>query len=166
MEDLILFYCFESLKSKMLFQYSILKVLIMLSTQVVLRVACLLAPRSVLPCQSRMNWHSSDCWENSGRVYCTVILMIFSLSVFTWITLLNLLLLVIVIADICHHTKYYKQVVKVRFQVLTVAGMKIWAFWDIAPCSLRVNQHFRGVYCLHHGLHDGASMHLWNVSLL
>jgi hypothetical protein len=37
----------------------------------------------------------------------------------------------------------------VRFQVLTVASMKIRAFWDIAPFSLvGVDRHFRGVYCL------------------
>jgi hypothetical protein len=39
----------------------------------------------------------------------------------------------------------------VRFQVLMAAGMKVTAFWDIAPCSLiEVERRFRGVYCLHH----------------
>jgi hypothetical protein len=28
--------------------------------------------------------------------------------------------------------------------------MKLRAFWDIAPSSLGVDGHFRGVYCLHH----------------
>jgi hypothetical protein len=38
-----------------------------------------------------------------------------------------------------------------RFQVLTAASMKMTAFWDIAPCSLvKVDQCFRGSYCLHH----------------
>jgi hypothetical protein len=35
----------------------------------------------------------------------------------------------------------------VRFQVLMAASMK---FWDIAPCSLEVDQRLRGVYCIHH----------------
>jgi hypothetical protein len=26
--------------------------------------------------------------------------------------------------------------------------MKVTASWDVAPCSLKVNIHFRGVYCL------------------
>jgi hypothetical protein len=38
----------------------------------------------------------------------------------------------------------------VRFQVLTAASMKIRAFWDVAPCSLRVDRRFRGAYCLCH----------------
>jgi hypothetical protein len=29
-------------------------------------------------------------------------------------------------------------------------GMKIRAFWDIAPCSLGVDWYFRGTYCLQH----------------
>jgi hypothetical protein len=28
--------------------------------------------------------------------------------------------------------------------------MKFSVFWDIVPCSLRVDRRFRGVYCLHH----------------
>jgi hypothetical protein len=41
------------------------------------------------------------------------------------------------------------ELIYVRFQVLTVASMKIGAFWDIAPCSfIGVDWHFRGVYCL------------------
>jgi hypothetical protein len=45
--------------------------------------------------------------------------------------------------------------------------MKIGAFWDIALCSLGVDQHFRGAYCLHHKGDDaGGSMHLCNVGLL
>jgi hypothetical protein len=38
-----------------------------------------------------------------------------------------------------------------RFRVLTVAGMKMTAVWDVAPCSLaEVVRRFRGAYCLHH----------------
>jgi hypothetical protein len=41
----------------------------------------------------------------------------------------------------------------VRFQVLTAAGMKITAFWDIAHCNLVVvDRRFRGAYCLHYQL--------------
>jgi hypothetical protein len=29
-------------------------------------------------------------------------------------------------------------------------SIKITAFWDVALCSLRVDQRFRGAYCLHH----------------
>jgi hypothetical protein len=35
-----------------------------------------------------------------------------SLSLLTGITLLNLLMLVLAIADMCHHTQYYEQVVE------------------------------------------------------
>jgi hypothetical protein len=39
----------------------------------------------------------------------------------------------------------------VRFQVLTVASMKMIAFWDTTPCSLvGVDCRLRGAYCLHH----------------
>jgi hypothetical protein len=55
----------------------------------------------------------------------------------------------------------------VRFQVLTVASMKMRATFDIAPCSFGVDWRFRGVYCLHHqGGDDGGSMYLWNIRLL
>jgi hypothetical protein len=59
----------------------------------------------------------------------------------------------------------------VRFQILTVAKMKIRAFWDVAPCSLvGVYRYFRGTYCLHHQsihiIYDGGSTHLWNVGIL
>jgi hypothetical protein len=37
-----------------------------------------------------------------------------------------------------------------RFQVFTMASMKMTAFWDIAPCSLvEVDWCFRGGYYLH-----------------
>jgi hypothetical protein len=36
----------------------------------------------------------------------------------------------------------------VRFQVLTAQGMKIRAFWYIAPCGLRVFGRFRVQICL------------------
>jgi hypothetical protein len=49
----------------------------------------------------------------------------------------------------------------VRFQVLTVASMKIRAFWDIAPCGLLgVDLRFRDAYCLHHQGDDGGNTHL------
>jgi hypothetical protein len=38
----------------------------------------------------------------------------------------------------------------VRFRVLTVASMKMIAFWDVVPSSLEVGRRFRGVCCLHH----------------
>jgi hypothetical protein len=37
----------------------------------------------------------------------------------------------------------------VRYQVLTVASMKMTVFWDVAPCgSMEIDQRFRGAYCL------------------
>jgi hypothetical protein len=42
--------------------------------------------------------------------------------------------------------KYY-----MRFQVLTAASMTMTVFWNMASYSLtEADQHFRGVYCLHH----------------
>jgi hypothetical protein len=39
----------------------------------------------------------------------------------------------------------------VRFQVFTVAYMKMTAFWDIAPRSfVEIYWRFKGAYCLHH----------------
>jgi hypothetical protein len=36
-----------------------------------------------------------------------------------------------------------------RFQVLTVSGMKMIVFWDVAACSLaEVYRRFRGACCL------------------
>jgi hypothetical protein len=41
-------------------------------------------------------------------------------------------------------------VVTVKFQVLTVASMKMSVFWDVAPCYLaEIDQNFRGAYCDH-----------------
>jgi hypothetical protein len=38
-----------------------------------------------------------------------------------------------------------------RFQVLTVVGMSMTVFWDVAPCSLvYVYKRFGGAYCPHH----------------
>jgi hypothetical protein len=47
----------------------------------------------------------------------------------------------------------------VRFQNPTAASMKMTAFWNTAPFSLvGVDQHFRGVQCLHHlRLHSAIS---------
>jgi hypothetical protein len=44
----------------------------------------------------------------------------------------------------------------VRFQVLTVANMKMTVFWDIAPCSVLEVYH----------PDNGGSKHLWNISKL
>jgi hypothetical protein len=50
----------------------------------------------------------------------------------------------------------------VRLQVLTVVGMKMTVFRDVAPCSLaEIDWLFRGAYCLHSD--DGGSTHLWNT---
>jgi hypothetical protein len=58
-------------------------------------------------------------------------------------------------------------VMKVRFQVLTAAGMKVIAFWDVAPCSLvEVYQRFRGACWLYRQGYDWGSKHLWNVGKL
>jgi hypothetical protein len=38
----------------------------------------------------------------------------------------------------------------VTFQVIVMASMKMTAFWDIALCSLELDQHFRAAYFLHH----------------
>jgi hypothetical protein len=56
--------------------------------------------------------------------------------------------------------------VSVRFQVLTIASMKIIAFWDMAPCNLVVvDWQFRGAYCRHHQHNhhpdDRGSTHLY-----
>jgi hypothetical protein len=40
---------------------------------------------------------------------------------------------------------------KVRFQVLTVAGIKMTVFCDVPSCSLvEVDRRVRGSFCLHH----------------
>jgi hypothetical protein len=49
----------------------------------------------------------------------------------------------------CGHLYDTNKAGNVRFQVLTVAIIKIRAFWEIAPCSLGVDRRFRGAYCLH-----------------
>jgi hypothetical protein len=41
--------------------------------------------------------------------------------------------------------------VSVRFQIPTVASMKMTVFWDVAPCIVvEVYRRFSGAYCLHH----------------
>jgi hypothetical protein len=46
------------------------------------------------------------------------------------------------------------------------SGLKMTAFWDIAPRSLvKVDRFFRSAYCFHHQ-GDGGSKHLWNVGEL
>jgi hypothetical protein len=46
--------------------------------------------------------------------------------------------------------KYLNNFVTVRFQVLTVANIKMTVFWEVAPCSLiEIERRFRGAYCLH-----------------
>jgi hypothetical protein len=55
----------------------------------------------------------------------------------------------------------------VRFQVLTVVGLKMTVFWDIVLCSLvEVYRCFRGVCCLQHNPDDEGSKHLWNIGKL
>jgi hypothetical protein len=47
--------------------------------------------------------------------------------------------------------RYVVQVTLCEIQVLTVMNVIMRAFWDIVPCSLiKVDQHFRGAYRLHH----------------
>jgi hypothetical protein len=38
----------------------------------------------------------------------------------------------------------------VRFEVFTAVTMKNGVFWDDTPCGSHKNQHFGGMYCLHH----------------
>jgi hypothetical protein len=58
----------------------------------------------------------------------------------------------------------------VRFRFLTVASMKMIAFWDVVPSSLEVGRRFRGVCCLHHQaiscflLPDDMENHGWIIS--
>jgi hypothetical protein len=47
-------------------------------------------------------------------------------------------------------TNFHLTLLWLRLQVLTAESMKLRAFWNIAPSSLGVDGHFRGVYCLHH----------------
>jgi hypothetical protein len=43
----------------------------------------------------------------------------------------------------------FQQLYPVRFQVLTAASMMFRVvFWDILPCKMIVDRHFRGAYCL------------------
>jgi hypothetical protein len=69
---------------------------------------------------------------------------------------------------------------------LRFSWQRVWiwrAFWHLAPCSLKVDQCFRGAYCFHHQgdeyimnewwmvmniYHpdDRGNTHLWNVCLL
>jgi hypothetical protein len=53
----------------------------------------------------------------------------------------------------------------VRFQVLTVASMKVTVLLDLKACSLaEIDWRFSGDYCLHHlGNNDGDLKRLWNV---
>jgi hypothetical protein len=38
-----------------------------------------------------------------------------------------------------------------RFQVLTLASMKMAVFWDVATCNLvEIDRRFRDAYCLHY----------------
>jgi hypothetical protein len=50
----------------------------------------------------------------------------------------------------------------VKFQVLTVAGMKLTAFWNIMPCVSLSRLSFSGAYCRHHQGDNGGSTHLLN----
>jgi hypothetical protein len=45
---------------------------------------------------------------------------------------------------------FQSKATNLRFHVLTVASMKMKAFWGIAPYSLvEVDRRFRGAYCTH-----------------
>jgi hypothetical protein len=45
----------------------------------------------------------------------------------------------------------FLSVLYLRFQVLTAASMMFRiVFWDVLPCKMIVERHFRGAYCLHH----------------
>jgi len=48
-----------------------------------------------------------------------------------------------------------------EYQVLMEAGMKMTAFYDIAPFSLVAGRRFSGACCRHH-----QADRLWNVGLL
>jgi hypothetical protein len=48
-----------------------------------------------------------------------------------------------------------------RIQFLTVASMKMAAFWNIALCSVvEVDRRFRCAYSFHYQGNDGGSTHL------
>jgi len=43
------------------------------------------------------------------------------------------------------------EVLKVRFQVLTAASMKMYLFWVLAPCTfVEIGRRFRCAHCLDH----------------
>jgi hypothetical protein len=55
-------------------------------------------------------------------------------------------------------------VIRVSFQVLTAASMKMTLFWDVAPCSLvEIYRRFRRAYCPRNLPDDRGSKHFWNV---
>jgi hypothetical protein len=48
------------------------------------------------------------------------------------------------IPEVSGHYAKKQELIRVRFQVLVAPGMKITVFWDVAQCSLVVDQRFRG----------------------
>jgi hypothetical protein len=60
----------------------------------------------------------------------------------------------------------------VAFPLYVITPSVMWdcrfsqSLLGIAPCSLRVHQCFRRVYCPHYQGDDGGSTRLWNVGLL
>jgi hypothetical protein len=48
----------------------------------------------------------------------------------------------------------------VRIQVFMAATIKMRAFCDIALCSLGVDRHFKGAYCLNHHPDGGDNTYL------
>jgi hypothetical protein len=61
----------------------------------------------------------------------------------------------------CFNNFISKQALKIRFQALTAARMKMTLFRYIAACSLvEVYRCFRGAYCLHHRLDYEGSKYL------
>jgi hypothetical protein len=43
-----------------------------------------------------------------------------------------------------------------------IAGIKMTAFWDTAPCSQELHRRFRDARCLHHQDNHGGNTYLWN----
>jgi hypothetical protein len=58
------------------------------------------------------------------------------------------------------HKNFSRYFNSVRFRVLTAVSINIAVFWDVAPCSLGVDDVFRGAHCLLDQGGDGRSTHL------
>jgi hypothetical protein len=64
--------------------------------------------------------------------------------------------------NMIHDTKTKKNnVLKVKFEVLTAASMKMTFFWVVESCSLVEHcRRSKGAYCLQHRSDDGGSKEL------